>query len=128
MRFPAAATHDPSVDEWLQADNSELREIARKWFKKMRQCGEDVRELIHDGCPVACVGDLAFCYVNTFSNHTNVGFFLGTELADPCHLMEGTGKRMRHVKLRPDETVDEEALASLIEAAYLDAQDRLRED
>jgi len=67
----------------------------------MRACGDDVRELIHDGCPVACVEDVAFGYVNAFRSHVNVGFFHGAALKDPAGLLEGAGKRMRHVKLKP---------------------------
>ena len=48
----------------------------------------------------------------------NVGFFLGARLADPAGLLEGTGRYMRHVKLRPGAQVDEQALAALIRAAY----------
>ena len=67
----------------------------------MRACGDDVRELIHDGCPVACVEDAPFAYVNSFKSHVNVGFFNGASLDDPARLSEGSGKRMRHVKLKP---------------------------
>lgn len=84
----------------------------------MRNCGDDVRELLHDGHPTACVGEAAFGYVNAFTAHVNVGFFPGAHLADPARLLEGTGKNMRHVKLRPGAQIDEEALAALIQAAY----------
>jgi hypothetical protein len=73
---------------------------------------------LHDGHPTACVGDAAFGYVNAFTHHVNVGFFLGPELEDPEHLLEGTGKFMRHVKLRPGQTVDSMALQRLVAAAY----------
>ncbi len=101
--------------------------MAREWFLRMRQCGEDVVELIHDGCPVACVEDAAFGYVNAFKAHVNVGFFRGAELADPGGLLEGTGKRMRHVKVRPGADLDVEALGALIDAAYADIKARIRD-
>ncbi len=91
----------------------------------MRKCGSDVRELIHDGCPVACVGDVAFGYVNVFTSHINVGFFRGADLGDPNDLLEGAGKRMRHVKLRPGVDCNEMALSRLIEDAYMDVKRRL---
>jgi hypothetical protein len=90
----------------------------------MRGCGADVRELLHDGCPVACVGDAPFGYVNAFKAHANVGFFHGASLADPASLLEGAGKRMRHVKLRPGEELDADALSDLIAEAYRDIQQR----
>lgn len=91
----------------------------------MRECGDEVRELMHDGCPVACVADVAFGYVNVFKAHVNVGFFLGSELHDPAGLLQGTGRRMRHVKVRPGENLDSAALVALIGAAYGDVKRRL---
>lgn len=92
----------------------------------MRDCGPDVRELLHDGHPTACVGDAAFGYTNVFTAHVNVGFFGGTELSDPAGLLQGTGKYMRHVKLTPDTVVDASSLAALIAAAYLEIKARLQ--
>jgi len=100
--------------------------IARRWFEVMRSCGNDVRELLHDGHPTACVDDAAFGYVNAFKTHVNVGFFRGAEIADPENLLEGTGKFMRHVKLRPQRDVDTTALTKLIKTAYADMKGRLK--
>jgi hypothetical protein len=86
----------------------------------MRECGHEVLELMHDGCPVACIEDAPFAYVNVFTAHVNVGFFNGVALKDPARLLEGSGKRMRHVKLKPGMEIDSAALSALIEAAYLD--------
>lgn len=80
---------------------------------------------MHDGCPVACVNDAPFGYVNTFKSHINVGFFWGSSLDDPAHLLEGVGKRMRHVKLHPGRPLDTAALSNLIGAAYADIKTRL---
>jgi hypothetical protein len=91
----------------------------------MRECGDDVRELMHDGFPTACVADTAFAYVNVFKSHVNVGFFLGSELYDPAGLLEGRGRRMRHVKVRPGSDIDTAALSALIQTAYADIKWRL---
>jgi hypothetical protein len=104
----------------------ELGAIAQRWFHVMRDCGDDVRELLHDGHPTACVADAAFAYVNAFKAHVNVGFFRGAEIADPDSLLEGTGKLMRHVKLRPGCDVDATALKKLVETAYADMKERLK--
>jgi hypothetical protein len=80
---------------------------------------------MHDGCPTACVGDAAFAYVNVFSAPANVGFFHGAELEDPSGLLEGNGKRMRHVKLRPGVALDPAALDALINVTYADIKQRL---
>ena len=104
----------------------ELGLIARHWFAVIRGCGDDVLELVHDGCPTACIEDAGFAYVNAFTAHVNVGFFRGAELSDPNGLLQGDGKFMRHVKLRPDRQVDATALVTLINAAYTDMKNRLR--
>jgi hypothetical protein len=125
LRLSGGVRRDPAVDVWLNDGPADLRSIARKWFAQMRQCGDDVRELIHDGCPVACVEDAPFGYVNAFKSHVNVGFFQGAALEDPAGMLEGSGKRMRHVKLKPDRSVDAAALGALIDAAYADIRARL---
>ena len=125
LRFSETARRDPAIDIWLRERAPELGAIAREWFVRMRECGYDVRELMHDGCPVACVADAAFGYVNVFKTHVNVGFFLGAELDDPAGLLEGSGRRMRHVKVRPGTDRDFAALSALIEAAYTNIKWRL---
>jgi hypothetical protein len=123
--LPSAVRKDASVEQWFAAGEDELRHFAKQWFDRMRACGQDVRELLHDGHPTACVGEAAFGYVNAFTAHVNVGFFHGAALADPTGLLEGTGKRMRHVKLRWGKPIDADALNALIAAAYRDIRLRL---
>lgn len=125
FRLPGAASHDPNVEHWLNRQPDDLHSIARHWFARMRACGDDVRELMHDGCPVACVGDAAFGYVNVFTAHVNVGFYNGAVLDDPAGLLEGSGKRMRHVKLRPHAQPNTSALEALIVASYMDVKARV---
>jgi hypothetical protein len=126
LRFPSAVKHDPAIDAWLEAQRADLRPLVETWFVRLRQRGRDVRELMHDGCPTACVGDAAFGYVSAYTDHVNVGFFFGALLKDPAHLLEGTGKRGRHVKLWPGRDVDSAALTQLVDTAYADIRARLR--
>ena len=128
LRFNGAVERDPAVDRWLREKAGPLGAIATRWFDLMRNRGDDVRELVHDGCPVVCVEDAPFGYVNVFTAHVNVGFFHGAGLPDPEHLMEGSGKHMRHVKLRPGVSVNAAALSALIDEAYSDIKARLRSE
>ena len=125
LRFPGAVRRDPGIEAWFSDFADPHRLMTRTWFERMRDCGDDVRELLHDGCPVACVGDAPFAYVNAFKAHASVGFFHGATLADPARLLEGTGKHMRHVKLHPGRELDADALGDLIEAACHDIRRRL---
>ncbi len=123
-----ASSRDPAVERWFMAPPLELRSTALKWFEVMRSCGPDVVELLHDGHPTVCVGDAAFGHVNAFRTHVNLGFFLGAALSDPAHLLEGSGRFMRHVKVRPGvsgKSINEAALRELIGVAYADIKARV---
>lgn len=125
LKFSGSVRRDPKVDAWFDARSGELGSIARRWFTRMRECGADVRELVHDGCPTACVDDAPFAYANVFRSHANLGFFHGVALADPAGLLQGDGRFMRHVKLGPALAVDDSALECLIAAAYQDIKARI---
>jgi hypothetical protein len=125
LRFNGAVEKDPAIDAWLRNHTGELGSMAHQWFNIMRKCGDEVRELLHDGHPTACLGDAPFGYVNVFTSHVNVGFFQGASLPDPHRLLQGTGKFMRHVKLKPGVATNNEALRRLIEAAYSDIKSRV---
>ena len=125
LRFNGAVERDPAIDRWMKDHPGELGAIALEWFRVMRRCGDEVRELLHDGHPIACLGDAPFGYVNVFASHVNVGFFHGAALPDPAHLLQGTGRFMRHVKLRPGTAPNTDALSRLIDAAYSDIKERV---
>ena len=125
LRFNGTVERDPAIDACMKEHRGELGTIAHKWFEVMRNCGDEVREVLHDGCPVACLGDVPFGYVNVFTSHVNVGFFHGAALPDPARLLQGTGKFMRHVKLRPGTATDAASLTRLIEVAYSDIKTRV---
>lgn len=125
FRFSSAMIRSPDVEIWMRWQKGEMGRIASHWFEVMHGCGGDVREVLHDGHPTACVGDAAFAYVDTFTTHVNVGFFFGAQLPDPKNLLEGTGKAMRHVKVRPGAPLDTEALTQLVRVAYADMKQRV---
>jgi hypothetical protein len=125
LRFNGTVERDPAIDAWMKKHPGELGAIAHRSFEVMRRCGDEVRELLHDGCPVACLGDVPFGYVNVFTSHVNVGFFQGAALPDPGRLLQGDGKFMRHVKLRPGTDTDAASLNRLIETAYSDIKARV---
>jgi hypothetical protein len=125
LRFNGAVERDPAIDAWMKVHAGELGVIGHQWFDVMRECGDEVLELLHDGYPVACLGDAPFGYVNIFNSHLNVGFFHGAALPDPARLLQGAGKFMRHVKLRPRTATNAAALRKLIDMAYLDIKARV---
>lgn len=125
FRLSGARRDDPAVAAWFDAGDDGMRRLALHGFERIRACGPDVVELIHDHQPTACVGDAAFAYVAAYRAHAAVGFFHGADLPDPAGVLEGAGKRMRHVKLRWGQPAPEAALEDLIAQAYADIRERL---
>jgi len=125
FRLNDTVRRDPKIEAWFSDFADPHRLSVRPWFERMRGLGPDVREIFHDGCPVACVADAPFAYVNAFKAYASVGFFHGATLLDPAGVLEGSGKHMRHVKLRPGSDVNLTALDALILLAYHDIKRRL---
>lgn len=121
--FPQAQPRDPAVEAWRQRQAGPLGAVARHWFTALRQAGTHVHELMHDGHPTACFNSAAFAYVGTFQAHVTVGFFHGSDLRDPTGILQGTGRFMRHVKLR--DAQPDPALVTLIHVAFQDIQSRV---
>ena len=127
LRFSGTQKRDPAIADWFSVRPEPFKTMALEWFERMRVSGRDVEELLHDGYPIVCVDEAPFAYVNAYRDHVNVGFFYGALLGDPAHLLEGTGRRGRHVKLKPGHEVDAGALRNLIAAAYADIKLRVLE-
>jgi len=119
-----AVPHDPQVESWFTQGDA-LRLMVQPWYLKLRASGEDLCERLHDGFPTVCLRGAAFAYVGAFKAHASVGFFHGAELPDPEGLLQGAGKRMRHVKLIFGREVPSAALDTLISAAFSDIAARL---
>ena len=122
---PALSNALPLLNHGSPRSRASSAHLRERGLRGMQRCGPDVRELLHDGFPTVCVEDAPFAYVGVFTNHVNVGFFHGASLPDPAGLLEGTGKYMRHVKVKPGHDVDTPALEALITAAHRDIVARL---
>jgi hypothetical protein len=125
FRLVVTADASAQVDRWLGMQTGEVGALARTWLICLRRRGDDVRLVMHDGCPTACVDGAAFAYVGAFAAHVTVGFFHGAVLPDPAGLLQGSGKFMRHVKIVPGRSLDRTALEALVTAAYGDVRARL---
>ena len=58
-----------------------------------------------------------FCYIAPFKKHVNLGFYFGADLEDPFKLLEGTGKYLRHIKIRSKKDVSKPEIQKLLEQA-----------
>lgn len=125
LRFSGNDIQDIAFNEWLDQKSPDLHPLVIKWFNAIQDIGEIVDVIFHDNHPVGCVEGAPFVYVNAYKAHVNIGFFYAAEFPDKFGLLEGNGKRMRHIKLFPDRQYDDEKIQSLLELAYADILERL---
>ncbi|MBI3217986.1 MAG: DUF1801 domain-containing protein [Bacteroidetes bacterium] len=127
FRFTSKDFQAISLEDWLNSKPKELHSIAITWFDEIRNCGPDVEMIFHDGHPTGCVENTPFAYLDVFTAHANVGFFYGAFFYDEHQLLEGTGKRMRHIKIKPALPIEAKYLKAFLKTAYLDIKKRLNE-
>ena len=110
-------------DKILTGFSSEVQDIARAARALIHEVLPQVVEVVWDRQKIAGYGTGPkkmtehFCWIAPAKKHVGLGFNYGTELPDPEHLLEGTGKLFRHVKLSRIEDVHRSALRDLIQAA-----------
>lgn len=83
------------------------------------EAAPDLREVIKWGSPVYERNKLVI-WIKAQKKHITFGFFRGSELAsaDSKGLLEGTGKSMRHLKIRSAADVGGDSVRNLVDAAF----------
>ncbi len=113
-RYRGTVRHDPAIDAYVRSEKGALGEILDRLVSLVRSTVPDHDELAVHGSPHFCIESEPFCYVVGYAKHVNLGFCDGTRLSDPEGLLEGKGKTMRHVKLRPGSPLPGAALSRII--------------
>ena len=112
---------DPVVEEILARQKPEVRAIAEALRTLVRRTAPHLKE---EGKPgwgnIVYRGRGVVCAISPHRGHVNLHFYQGASLEDPEGLLEGTGKALRHVKVRPSEEIPRQALVALVEQAALD--------
>ncbi len=124
LRLKDSKQHDPRIDEWLARLSGDLGIIATEATRLIREIAVGGTEIFQDGSAVTCIDLAPFVYVSVLPDHVSLGFFQGAELPDPAGLLTGTGKVMRHIKLKVGGAIDAEAVVELIQSAYDDMSRR----
>ncbi|MGD2178788.1 MAG: DUF1801 domain-containing protein [Anaerolineae bacterium] len=82
----------------------------------VREAAPEAKESIKWAQPVFEVGG-PVCYIKAFKNHVNFGFWRGVDLPAEPSILEGSGEKMRHVKLTGLEDIQEDVFRDLVRAA-----------
>jgi hypothetical protein len=105
------------IDLYVDAKPGELRDVAEKLRKLVNKTVKGTKESVNSWKIPTFESNGPMCFFMVGKYHVTFGFLRGTSLPDPAGLLEGTGKSLRHVKLRTAEDVSAPALKKLIEAA-----------
>lgn len=102
---------------YVRNDNPELQKVVRRLRSLVKTLAPGVKETVNAwGIPTFETRN-PFCFYMAGKNHVTFGFHFGTSLKDPQRLLEGTGKNIRHVKLRTPEDLGRRGLKQLVKAA-----------
>jgi hypothetical protein len=105
------------IDAYLEAKDTELGEVAQGLRRLVKKLVPGITESVNAWKIPTFESNGPMCFFMVGKNHVTFGFLRGTSLSDPAKLLEGTGKNLRHVKLRTTEDVRKPALKKLIQAA-----------
>ena len=105
-----------TVDDYVSNLEASQRLIAEELRRIVKEAAPHARETIKWGMPVY-VQKGNMCYISGMSSYVNLGFYRGADLTDPDCLLEGTGKKLRHVKVRSVESISTESLQRLVAEA-----------
>ena len=138
MDYPAICT----IADMPETKFGQFSELLLLASEPLRPVMEQLRTLIFevhpDVCEVVRLGEKAasygcgprkmieaYAYVMPFRSWVNLGFFRGSSLVDPHGLLEGTGAKLRHVKIRSIEDAERPSVRELIEEAYAERSNAL---
>jgi hypothetical protein len=106
---PTIDAYAKGLDDWRGDVVRELDALVRKAAPKATGSIKWAQPVYEQNGP--------FAYVKAFSSAVNFGFWRGTDLSDPDGALEGTGDRMRHVKIRSAEDVDLDRFTAWVKEA-----------
>jgi hypothetical protein len=119
-----------TVPDFLSNLSASTREITLGLREVVRGIMPEAHEFIYHHALTYATSESSndrFCYVAPFTSHVNLGFMFGKDLEDPARLLEGEGKRLRHVKVRDQEAVRNPEFRRFLQAAWADAPKALEE-
>lgn len=110
------ARPDPAVESYIASATPEVRSILDELLALVRTTLPEAQETIKWGRPVFSA-DHDICYVAKARTHASLGFYRGADLDDSRGLLEGSGRKLRHVKVGVGAAVPRNALRDLLNAA-----------
>lgn len=118
-----------SFEDLMGGVTSDLEPICKALKKLIHELHTDAVEIVWTRQRIASYGvgpkkmTQHYAYIAPQTKHVNLGFYHGSELADPTGLLEGTGKHLRHVKIRSLAAASGSAVRSLLADSIAEQQE-----
>ncbi|MGB7847961.1 MAG: DUF1801 domain-containing protein [Candidatus Acidiferrum sp.] len=113
----AIAAGSEWIDAYVEQKGTKLGDVAQGLRRLVKKTVEGTKESVNPWKIPTFESHGPMCFFMIGKNHITFGFLRGTSLPDPAKLLEGTGKNLRHVKLRSVDDLRKPALKKLIQAA-----------
>jgi hypothetical protein len=107
---------EKTVDEYISSLNDKQADIVSSVRQIVREAAPNADEAIKWAQPVYSSNG-PFAYIKAFKNSVNFGFWRGVELKDPKGLLQGSGDKMRHIKLTSTDDIDAGAFSDFVNQA-----------
>jgi hypothetical protein len=109
---------DPaSHNEYLSEKNLGIQEAANQLRALVKKTLPEAKEGINPWHVPIFESNGPICYYMAGKNHITLGFIRGTSLPDPENLLEGTGKNLRHVKIKSAADLKQKGMRELLKSA-----------
>ena len=102
------------IDDYVEKKGAKLLPVGKGLRRLMKKTVAGVKESVNPWKIPTFESNGPMCFFMVGKNHVTFGFLRGTALVDPKGLLEGTGKSLRHVKLRTVEDLKKPELKKLI--------------
>lgn len=109
-------TYD-SFESWYKDQSSKQKRIIAKLRTLIRKVAPNLTETSKWTNGVWLKGELPVIYVDTETDHVQLGFFAGAMFTDPKNLLREKGKQVRHIRVESTKDIDETAFATMIRKA-----------
>ena len=115
-----------TIEEFLSNYPEEIREIIGELRKMARSAMHGTHEFLYYDAINYSLGDSPLgriCYISPMEKYVTLGFLFGARLNDQHHLLQGIGKRARHIKIETLEEARNSAVKELVKAAWTHGAD-----
>jgi hypothetical protein len=117
VRTREAGTAASEIDAYIHRKNPHLEDVAQTLRATVKKVVPTSMETVNPWGIPTFESNGPFCYFMVGKNHVTLGFLRGTSLKDPEGLLEGTGKNLRHIKVRSAKDIGAKGLIELIRSA-----------